>query len=353
MPAPLPVFDGHNDVLLKLWNAEKTGQSPESLFIEGCGGHLDLPRMQAGGFAGGFFACFVPNENFSMGFGRDETQAGYDVPLPEPLSAARALETTVAEAGILVRLQARGALSICRSVAGIEAARAAGRVAAILHVEGAEAIGPDFRALDVLEAAGLRSLGPVWSRNNIWGHGAPFRFPSSPDVGPGLTDLGRELVRECNRRRIMIDLSHLTEQGFWDVAETTDAPLVATHSNAHAICPHARNLTDRQLDAIRESDGMVGVNLATGFLRPDGMMAAMESLDDLVAHFRHLVERLGEDRVGLGSDFDGARIPDPIGDAAGLPALTAALQAAGMGGALLEKLLWGNWMRVLKLTWGA
>ncbi|WP_345798989.1 dipeptidase [Albimonas sp. CAU 1670] len=353
MSATPPVFDGHNDVLLKLWRAEEEGKSPEDLFIEGAGGHLDLPRMQAGGLGGGFFACFVPNDGFSMGFGREEGQTGYDVPLPEELSRARALEVTMAEAGILLRLQARGALTVVRTAAEIEACLAEGRIAAILHIEGAEAIDPDFRALDVLEAAGLRSLGPVWSRNNIWGHGAPFRFPSSPDAGPGLTDLGRELVRECDRRRIMIDLSHLTEKGFWDVAEVSSRPLVATHSNAHAICPHARNLTDRQLDAIRETDGMVGVNLATGFLRPDGRMAAMETLDDLVAHFAYLIERVGEDRVGLGSDFDGARIPSPIGDAAGLPSLRTALTEAGMGGALLDKLCWKNWTRVLKATWGA
>ena len=95
---------------------------------------------------------------------------------------------------------------------------AAGGLAAVMHIEGAEGIDADFQALDVLYAAGLRSIGPVWSRPNIFGHGVPFRFPSSPDTGPGLTDLGKELVRCCNARRIIIDLSHMNEQGFWDVA---------------------------------------------------------------------------------------------------------------------------------------
>ena len=208
---------------------------------------------------------------------------------------------------------------------------AAGKFAAVLHMEGCEALDAELTALEVFYAAGLRSLGPVWSRNNIFAHGVPFRFPSPPDAGPGLTDLGRELVRECDRRGIMIDLSHITEAGFWDVAEVSSKPLVATHSNAHAICPHARNLTDRQLDAIAERDGMVGVNLATGFLRPDGRMGEMETLDHLVAHFAYLVERVGEDRVGLGSDFDGARIPAPIRDAAGLPALREANAAPRAG----------------------
>ena len=126
-----------------------------------------------------------------------------------------------------------------------------GSLAAVLHIEGAEAIDPELDALEVLHAAGLRSLGPVWSRPNLFGHGVPFRFPSSPDTGPGLTDAGKALVRACNELRLMLDLSHLNEAGFWDVAALSQAPLVASHSNAHALCPCSRNLTDKQLDAIR------------------------------------------------------------------------------------------------------
>ena len=184
----------------------------------------------------------------------------------------------------------------------------ADEMAAVPHIEGAEAIDRDFERLHVYFERGLRSLGPVWSRETIWGHGVPFRYPSDPDIGPGLTDAGKALVRECNRMKIMIDLSHLNEKGFDDVAAISDAPLVATHSNAAAITPHARNLTDRQLDIIRASDGMVGINFASAFLRPDGQMKADFGLDILLRHFDHLVERLGEDRVGLGSDFDRARL---------------------------------------------
>ena len=160
--------------------------------------------------------------------------------------------------------------------------------------------------LDVLYAAGLRSLGPVWSRPNVFGHGVPFRCPSSPDTGPGLTDLGKALIGACNRLRIMIDLSHLNESGFWDVAAISDAPLVATHSNAHAISPHSRNLTDKQLAAIRETGGMVGVNFAVSFLRPDGRHDKDTPADLIVQHVEYLLEHVGEDGVGLGSDFDGA-----------------------------------------------
>lgn len=348
-PLPDPVFDGHNDALLKLWRAEAEGADPLRLFAEGCGGHIDAPRLRAGKMAAGFYAVFCPSPGET---GNMDGPEGYDLPLPPPLAREGALRVAVEQAGILRALDRAGLLRLCRSAGEAEAARAEGVPAAFLHLEGAEAIDPEFRALEVLEGAGLVSLGPVWSRPNAFGHGVPFRFPSGPDTGPGLTDLGRALMRECAARRIMVDTSHLTEAGFMDVAAETEGPLVATHSNAHALVPHARNLTDRQLDMIRERDGMVGVNLATAFLREDGRMAAFEGLEPVIRQFAHLVERLGEDRVGLGSDFDGAQVPAAIGDAGGLPALAAALRAAQFGEALVGKLLWGNWMRVVAAVRG-
>src|SRR4029077_4281150 len=109
--------------------------------------------------------------------------------------------------------ESQGRVRICRNVDDIERCLADDVLAAVVHIEGAEAVDSDFELLDVLYAAGLRSLGPVWSRPNAFGHGVPFLCPSSPDTGPGLTDLGKELIRACNRRRILIDLSHLNERG--------------------------------------------------------------------------------------------------------------------------------------------
>jgi len=241
---------------------------------------------------------------------------------------------------------------VVRSAAQIRQCHERGALAAIMHIEGAEAIDPDLRLLDVLYEAGLRSIGPVWSRSNIFGHGVPFRYPSSPDTGPGLTDLGRELIRACNQRKIMIDLSHLNEKGFWDVVKISDAPLVATHSNAHVICPHSRNLTDKQLAAIRESKGMVGVNFATSFIRPDGRRNEDTPLEEMIRHMDHLIEHLGVEGVGLGSDFDGATIPAEIGDVAGLPRLVDAMRQHGYDDATLRKLCYENWIDVLERTWG-
>ena len=217
---------------------------------------------------------------------------------------------------------------------------------------GAEAIDADLDALHVFHALGLRSLGPVWSRPTIFGHGVPFRFPGSPDTGPGLTDAGRRLVKECNALRILLDLSHLNEAGFNDVAALSDAPLVATHSNAHAVTPSTRNLTDRQLRQIAESGGMVGLNYATVFLDPQGRQKSFKGWDPILRHADHLLSILGEDHLGLGSDFDGAMVPEKIGSAAGLPVLIDALRGSGYSEPLLRKLGSANWLAVLARTIG-
>src|SRR5204862_6034733 len=189
--------------------------------------------------------------------------------------------------------ESRGRVLISRNINDIRQSLKKGELEPVLHIEGAEGIDQNFEILDVLYEAGLRSLGPVWSRPNAFGHGVPFRCPSSPDTGPGLTDLGKKLIRACNRLRILIDLSHLNERGFWDVAAISDAPLVATHSNAHALSPHSRNLTDKQLTAIGETDGMVGVNFATSYLRPDGRQDRDTPVELIIDHVEHMLAQVG------------------------------------------------------------
>jgi membrane dipeptidase len=312
---------------------------------------LDLKKVQAGGFAGGFFAIWVPSPIDAMAKQAMMNQPSYDLPLPPAIDTGSALGVALAQAALLHRLEAAGWLHICTSTASIETAMAAGKLAAIMHMEGAEAIDRDFVNLDMFRRAGLRSLGPVWSRPNHFGYGVPFRFPSSGDIGPGLTEDGVRLVHYCDQHGVLIDLSHLNEAGFWDVAKHSQRPLVATHSNAYAISPHARNLTDRQLAAIAESDGMVGLNFAVAFLNEDGQMRADTSFEVMLRHLDHLITQLGEDRVGLGSDFDGTTVPDAIGTAAGLPGLRAAMRDHGYDAALMEKLCYRNWLRVLDKIW--
>jgi membrane dipeptidase len=210
---------------------------------------------------------------------------------------------------------------------------------------------PDLEALDQWYAAGLRSLGPVWSRANAFAHGVPFAFPSSPDVGPGLTEAGRALVARCAEIGVLVDLSHMNEAGFWDTARLEAGPLVASHSGAHALCAASRNLTDEQLDAIAGSDGLVGIVFATVFLRPDFADTPETPLALIAEHARYVAERIGPRHVALGSDFDGATIPAELGDVAGLPKLLEALRSAGFGDDDLEAICWRNWRRVLDAWW--
>ena len=239
-------------------------------------------------------------------------------------------------------------IRICRDTGAIRAAVEAGALAMMLHIEGAEAVKADLSNFDALYARGVRSLGLVWSRDNAFACGVPFRFPSSPDIGGGLTGAGRDLVRACNDKRVMIDLAHINEAGFWDIAALSTAPLVATHSNAHALCASSRNLTDRQLDAIAESGGLVGVNFAVGFLREDGKRDANTPLEILVRHIDYLLARLGADGVALGSDFDGAAMAAGFDSAAHLPKLVTALRAYGYDDALIARICADNWLTTLQ-----
>ena len=352
----LPIIVGHQDTLLHLYLPER-GEG-RSFFVRSDKGHVDLPRAREGGMTGGFFAIFVPEPcDECDANGRQmvviQTEKGYEIPYAPAIDPSYARGVTITMMANLFRLEAEseGQVKVVHTVEEVEYCLAHDIHIAIMHMEGAEGIDANLDTLEVFYRVGLRSLGLVWSRPNIFAQGVPFKFPHSPDTGPGLTGAGRELVRGCNRLGIMLDLSHLNEQGFWDVAALSDAPLVATHSNVHAICPSTRNLTDRQLDAIRESEGLVGLNFAVYDLREDSRKEPDTSLDIMVRHIDYLVERLGIDGVALGSDFDGTLIPSAIGDAAGLPKLVDVLRLHGYDDAALRKIAFENWLRILRKTW--
>src|ERR1700716_1376384 len=185
------IIDGHNDLVLHRWRGEPTL-------------HLDLDAARAAGFAGGFFALYVPSPGV-----RAQEEIPYDVPFPGPIpheEAARVAEELFA---------ALCELPVVRATS-VDDFRE-GQVTAIVHMEGAEPLASDLSDLERWYERGLRSVGLVWSRPNAFAEGVPFRFPSSPDTGAGLTDAGRALVRACNRLRILVDLSHLNHAGFWEV----------------------------------------------------------------------------------------------------------------------------------------
>jgi membrane dipeptidase len=332
------IIDGHNDALLR---AYESGDDGSGLLRAGDGA-VDLPAAAAGGLAAGLFAVFSPSPGDK------------DASAPAALPAERAVPVAAAVAARAFRLvrAAGGAVRLVRDAADLAACVAGDAFGVVLHIEGAEAIDPELEALELWYAAGLRSLGPVWSRPNAFGEGVPFAFPSSPDTGTGLTKAGGALVRRCAELGIAVDVSHLNEAGFWDTARALDgAPLIASHSGAHALCATSRNLTDRQLRAIAAQDGLVGVVFACPFLREDGADDADTPLARLVEHIRYVAELIGVEHVALGSDFDGATMPAALRSARELPGLVDALRAGGFSEPEVGLICHGNWQRALAAAW--
>jgi membrane dipeptidase len=308
--------------------------------------------MREGGIRGGIFALFTP----SPGDDSDRRTFGgggrFVEPLAAPVSHGAAAADATAAAGRLLRLERAGEVTVAREIGDVDAAFSdSSPPAAVLHLEGAEAIDPGLEALEQWYAAGLRSLGPVWSRANAFATGVQFAFPSSPDIGPGLTERGAALVRACAELGILVDLSHLNEAGFWDVARLEAGPLVASHSGAHAVAAASRNLTDAQLDAIGASGGLVGIVFASVFLRPDFADSGRTPISLIAEHARYVADRIGVEHVALGSDFDGATVPNELGDVAGLPKLLESLGEAGFSAEEVAAIAWHNWRRVLAAWW--
>jgi membrane dipeptidase len=339
------VIDGHNDVLSRL-HEEK---ADDTALLRDGSASITVPSAREGGLAAGLFAVLPPPGQF----GTERTPHGYEVP---PFPAVPWEESVGAVGALGARLfrllrACDGLVRLVRDVADLDACLAGDALGVVLHMEGAEPIDVELEALEIWYAAGLRSLGPVWSRPNAFGHGVPFRFPALPDTGPGLTPAGVALVRRCAELGIAVDVSHINTAGFWDVARTLDGPLIASHSGVHALCAKTRNLIDDQLDAIAASGGLVGISFDVSSLRADGADDPDTPVERLAEHARYVADRCGVDHVALGSDFDGAKMPAAVPDAAALPRVLAALAAEGFEDGELDRIAHGNWRRVLAAAW--
>ncbi|HUT15187.1 MAG TPA: dipeptidase [Anaerolineae bacterium] len=314
------VFDGHCDTLLAALDGErKLGERSSE-------GHVDLPRLHEGGVTAQVFAMYVEAEYLPAGASRQ---------------TLRMLDVLFGE------LEANADSFVLATGAGdIEKAKTAGQVAAVIGMEGAEALEGDLGLLRVFHRLGLRLLTVAWSRRNQAADGV-----SESRTGGGLTTFGEQLVRECNRLGIILDISHLAAAGVRDVLELSTRPVIASHSNAYALCSHPRNLTDEQLDALAKKGGVVGVTFVPAFIAEEGKGA---NLDKLLDHIDHIVGVIGTDHVGLGSDFDGLgpRAPEGLEDVTCLPGITAGLIGRGYSAEDVRNILGGNLMRVFRQVVG-
>ncbi len=349
------IIDGHNDSLMKIYLKEHGDDF--SFFKLNENGHIDLERAKKGNMIGGFFAIFTPYHKASLEsdpyYGLKMYDNGYEK-YPGPVEHEYAKEYTknVLNLSHELEIESNGQFQIIRSYSQLEQNIKNNIFSAILHIEGAESIEEDFKNLESFYEKGLRSLGPVWSRSNIFGHGVPFKYPFSPDTGPGLTNAGKNLIKSCNELGIIVDLAHINEKGFFDVAKISRCPLVVSHAGVHALCPSTRNLTDNQIDAVASSNGVIGIIFeSTNINTKNGFKNTNLSIDEVVKHIDYIVKRAGEDHVAFGSDFDGADLIDDLKDVSKYPNLINALKKIGYEDSVIEKIAHKNWLRVIKDTW--
>nr|WP_155757137.1 dipeptidase [Acinetobacter sp. CIP-A165] len=343
----MPIFDGHNDALTRLWLSNDP--DPVHAFIhQRLAGHMDLKRCQQAGFVGGMFAIFLPPYAYVK---QHHPNKLFD-PHATDFSQQQIEQICLEQLNLAQQLAQRSHdIQICTSVEEIQRCRAQQKLAMVLHMEGAESLQHNPDLLDVFYQAGLRSIGPLWNRPSRFGHGLNAKFPHSPDTGAGLTVEGKAFLKRCANKKIAVDVSHMNERAFWDSIDILQQPIVATHSNAHALCPQARNLTDAQLKAIRDSQGMVGINFDVAFLRADGQRNADTPIDIILDHLDYMMDRLGEEYIGFGSDFDGALISTALEDVTGISKLIERMQQRHYSSELIEKLCWRNWLDVLNRIW--
>lgn len=310
------VFDAHCDTLQEvLAEKRRLGERSEE-------GHLDLPRLREGGVTAQIFALFVSPNCIPRGAARQSLRL-LDVFYQE-------LEENANQ------------LTLATSASDIERAKVEGKVAGVLSLEGAEALEGDLGVLRAFYKLGVRNIGLTWNLRNAAADGVDEMRCSS-----GLSNFGVQLVQEMNRLGIMVDISHLSPSGVRDVLHVSEAPVIASHSNAYALCPHRRNLTDEQLEGVASKGGVVGVTFVPNFVTEDGNQATLKGVLDQIDY---MVEKMGVDHVGLGSDFDGFSNSNVQGleDVTRLPRLTAGLVERGYGEEDVKKILGGNFMRVFR-----
>ncbi len=357
------VVDTHNDVVQRILNGE-------DISVRTHHGHSDLPRFKEGGLDVQMFSIWVPPEKKDPSY--------YDQSNQQIDSIESLVRRNPALAGI-----ATSTKDITRLVKE-------GKFVAMFGMEGGHPIDDDLKKLEHFYKRGVRYMTLTWNNSTSWATSASDE--TNPDAKldhRGLTEFGKKVVRKMNDLGMMIDVSHVGEQTFWDVMKTTKKPVIASHSSAWALCPHRRNLKDDQLKAIKKNGGVVFINFNPGFIdstysrKEKAMLEANKALKDslaktvkgddfirdqytaelmmdkyepirptfasLIDHFDYVAKLIGVDHVGIGSDFDGIAVtPQNMNDVTYLPEITRELLKRGYSEKDVKKILGGNFMRVLK-----
>ncbi len=329
-------------------------------------GHVDIPRMRDGGMNAIFFSIWIDGR--TMG----------------PPAVQKALDQIDA-VHENVREHSKD-LVFCRTAEDVRRAHDQGKIAVLMGVEGGHMIGNDIRVLRIFGDLGVRYMTLSHFYNDEWADSS-----TDKPVHNGLTDFGKDIVREMNRRGILVDISHVSDKTFFDALEVSKAPLIASHSSCRAISSHPRNMTDEMIKALAAKGGVIQINYEKSFLdqayndafekAAGGVVSALSdaikpcngdpectnkarekleqellakanlptvSWEKIIEHIDHVVKLVGPDHVGLGSDFDGASMPDGMEDCSKLPKITEALLRKGYSEDDIRKILGGNLLRVME-----
>ena len=320
----LTVVDAHHDIPMDVAHQRKIGNSS---ILSGYWG----PRMQQGGINVQIMPCYVESDYLP------------NLGMREIFRMVEAMLCDAEENDSMVHTS--------RNFSEIERAVAEDRIASVLALEGCDGLGGDPAILRVLYRLGVRMVGLTWERRNAFADGTGIKNPG------GLTEAGRTAVKEMFVHNVICDLSHLAEPCFWNVIELAEGPVIASHSNAKAVCDHPRNLTNDQLRAIAETGGVIGLNFF-------GLFVALQepTLEKLADHCEHMVNLIGIEHVGLGADFLDGRLRELTGNVYKnwipgceavdeLPRFTAVLLERGFSKDDLAKILGENFLRVFKQVW--
>ncbi len=353
------VIDTHSDTTPKFENPEWdfAKRQPD--------GHIDIPRLREGGYDAVFWAIYM-----------GKTQGD-----------GKAIKTALRRIDSVHETVRRHPddLMLATSARDVKRAAREGKIACLMGIEGGHIIENDLAALRMFYSLGVRYMTLTHSFNIDWADSAGTGETIAPEHG-GLTDLGRDVVREMNRLGMMVDVSHVADSTFWDVIETTKAPIIASHSSCRALADHPRNMSDDMIRALAKNGGVVQINFYPGYIDPKRveLMAKLRPEFDevqkkfadepqklfaarrdifkraiaeaggpspsrwVVDHVEHVIKLVGDDYVGLGADWDGVpEMPAGLEDVSKVPSITEELVRRGYSEKTIKKVMGGNLLRVM------